>query len=143
MDIPVTPAFGESGMQHRLDRLSPAQRRVIAWAVMEYRTHREENDAKITQFILPLAEAGFDFPQIRNLMEKLPAQYPLDHRHVYFDFRLSRWMRVLEPPTLRECLEDYLEHAPTRAEALAFIEHECREFFQLHGRADWSMAPAR
>jgi len=141
--MPVTAnqlAF-ETSKQDRMDRLSPAQKRVLAWAAMEFRSRRGEFEAAIDAFLLPLAEMGMDFPQIRILIEKMPAHYPLDHRLVYFDFRLSRWMRVLEPPTLRECLEDYLENALSHAEAMAFIDRECHEFFRQHGSPDWVMAP--
>jgi hypothetical protein len=138
------PLFQEHSASERMDRLSPAQKRVLAWACTEFQALRPgRGPAEVTQFFLPLAEMGLDFPQIRALAGKLPAHYPLDHRHVYFDFRLARWMRVLEPPTLRECLEDYFENAPSRAEAMAFIEKECREFFKAHqGKPDWTMVSA-
>ncbi len=134
--------FQEMSNQDRLDRLTPSQKRSLAWAIMDYKTqHPDKTDVEMTQFYLPLVELGLDFQQIRALSEKIPPHYPIDHRHIYFDFRLARWMRVLEPPTLRECLEDYLESAPAPKEAMDFIRGECRDFFSTHAQSDWTMAP--
>ncbi|MEO7427400.1 MAG: hypothetical protein ABI036_19595 [Fibrobacteria bacterium] len=85
-------------------------------------------------FLLPMVEAGFSAPQILTLMEKVPFGFPKDHRLIYFDFRLARWIRHIEPPTFREIMEEYLEHAPTREEGLAYLEKEWAEFLRRQAR---------
>jgi hypothetical protein len=85
-------------------------------------------------FLLPMVEAGFSAPQILTLLEKVPSGFPKDHRLIYFDFRLARWIRHIEPPTFREIMEEYLEHAPTREAGLVYLEKEWAEFLGRQAR---------
>lgn len=85
---------------------------------------------------------GLNVGQMLEIARSLPLDWSMDHREVYFDFRLRRWMRLLEVPTLDECMEDYLRHAPSEEEAMAWMEGKIRDFFQRHGR-DWSPVKAQ
>jgi hypothetical protein len=81
-------------------------------------------------FLLPLAEAGCPAALLIRLAGKVPPGWPRDHRETYFDFRLDRWMRILEPPTLADCLDDYLRNAPSPGEGMAYLEREWKEFLK-------------
>jgi|GEM_PF-6466527 len=83
-------------------------------------------------FLLPLVEMGLTGRQIHSLIDKMPAKWPFDHREVYFDFRLQTWMRILEIPTLEECLQDYVQSAESTAEGLEYLSRKIRAFFARH-----------
>jgi hypothetical protein len=51
---------------------------------------------------------------------------------MYFDFRFDRWMRHLEPPTLAECLDEYMLTAPSREEGMEYVRKVWEEFLQRH-----------
>ncbi|MDB5050433.1 MAG: hypothetical protein JWO30_3504 [Fibrobacteres bacterium] len=88
---------------------------------------------RLPEFLLPLAEFGLSSQQILAMAAKLPDDFDLDHREIYFDFRLDRWIRHIEPPTLSDCLEEYLESAQTPAEGIAYLREQWQAFLKRHG----------
>jgi hypothetical protein len=62
------------------------------------------------------------------MMARLPLDASLDHAEIYFDFRLGSWMKILEPPTLPELLDEIVETAPSVADGCAAIEAEYQAF---------------
>lgn len=84
-------------------------------------------------FLLPFAAFGMDPAQMLGLLEKLPEGWTPSHREIYFDFRLGRWQRHIEPPTLEECLEEHLASAASEAEGLAWLKDKWAEFLRRHG----------
>ncbi len=86
----------------------------------------------LPMFLLPLAEGGLSAPQILSLVEKIPADFPKDHRQIYFDFRLDRWIRHIEPPTFREMMEEYLRHSESPEAGMAYLQKEWAAFLRSH-----------
>ncbi len=110
----------------RLRRLSSPQAEALETALQSLGKAWEGPLA--AAFLLPFAEAGFPAALMGRLAEKLPPGWPLDHRELYFDFRLDRWMRHLEPPTLAECLDEYVRTAASPEEGLEFAKREWEAF---------------
>ena len=115
----------------RLRRLSPPQPEALEGALRALGNGWDGPEA--AAFLLPLAEAGIPAPVLIGLAEKLPAAWPRDHRQTYFDFRLARWMRHLEPPTLAECLDEYARTAETPEQGLAYARREWEAFLKRQG----------
>lgn len=116
----------ESDPAARLRRLSPAQAVALEGALASLGKAWEGPIA--AAFLLPLAEADFPASLMRRWAEKIPAGWPLDHRQMYFDLRLDRWIRHLEPPTLAECLDEYVRTAASPEEGLAYAKREWEAF---------------
>ncbi len=116
---------------HRVDRLPSAQRRALAWTLLDIRERRPDAppEEDLQRFVLPLAEMGLTLNQMLDLTRKVPSSWPFDHREIYFDFRLQRWMHILDAPTIDECLEDYVNHSPSQADALDYLERHVEKFF--------------
>jgi hypothetical protein len=112
----------DSDPSERLRRLTAAQAEALESALRSLGKDWEGPAA--AAFLLPLAEAGCPAPLMRRLAAKFPPDWPRDHREAYFDFRLDRWMRILEPPTLAECMEEYVRSAESPEEGLAFVRRE-------------------
>lgn len=89
-------------------------------------------DGEMRAFLLPYAEFGLMANQMIKLMKALPRGWSMDHREIYFDFRLERWQRHIEPPTLEQCLEDYLEHSPSREQGMEYIKEVWDRFRKRH-----------
>ncbi len=79
-------------------------------------------------FILPLIEFGLIEEQIVRLLKLLPKDFSLDHREIYFDFKLNRWIKHIEPPTISESLDEYLHNAESTEKGFAFLKKAWREF---------------
>jgi hypothetical protein len=130
------PGFrlSDHDVENRLAKLSPSQVEALeqALAGLSVSGGGEERQA-LPHFLLPMAEAGFTAAQIRGLAEKVPEGFPFDHREIYFDMRLGRWMRHLEPPTVSEILDEYLESAESPAEGYAFLKAQWQGFLKRHG----------
>jgi hypothetical protein len=107
-------------LERALDGLSKGRGRI-----------KEEED-RLPVFLLPLAEFGLSWGQMVDLAAKVPEDFPLDHRAIYFDFRLNRWIRHIEPPTISESLEEYLESAGTPAEGIAYLREQWQAFLKRH-----------
>jgi len=116
----------DSDPTSRLRRLSPSQAEALETVLRSLGKAWEGPAA--ASFLLPFAEAGFPAALMGRLAEKLPPGWPLDHRELYFDFRLDRWMRHLEPPTLAECLDEYVRTAESPGEGLEFAKREWEAF---------------
>ena len=126
--------LSEHEIESRLAKLTPAQAEALenALAATETPLGRQGGE-DLPLFLLPMAEAGFTGAQMRTLMEKVPAGYPLDHREIYYDFRLGIWIRHIEPPTVSGILEEYLASAETPEQGLAYLKGEWRRFMERHG----------
>lgn len=92
-----------------------------------------EEDRRLLDFLLPMAELGLTPVQMLGLLNKVPADWPLSHREIYYDFRLARWQKHIEPPTLAECLDEYLENAPSKVEGMTYIRAVWEEFLKRQG----------
>ncbi|MDQ3000616.1 MAG: hypothetical protein M3Y08_05070 [Fibrobacterota bacterium] len=84
-------------------------------------------------FLLPLAELGLTWDQMVGLVEKVPAGYVLDHREIYFDFRLGRWMKHIEPPTVAQILEEYIDTAESKNQGLTYLKQQWQGFLRRQG----------
>ncbi|MBW8889493.1 MAG: hypothetical protein JF616_17185 [Fibrobacteres bacterium] len=116
----------DSDPKSRLQRLSPPQAEALESVLRSL--GKAWDGPSGAAFLLPLAEAGFPAALMGRLAEKLPPGWPLDHRELYFDFRLDRWIRHLEPPTLAECLDEYVRTAPNPGEGLEYAKKEWEAF---------------
>jgi hypothetical protein len=127
--------FDVYDIHERLDKLPQASRRGMAWVSLDVRNRLAQppTEEEMKKFLLPMAEMGMTMQQMSALAQKVPDGWPFDHREIYFDFRLQRWMRILDAPTIDECLEDYVQHAPTQSEALSYLENRVEKFFSRYG----------
>jgi hypothetical protein len=123
--------LSEHEIETRLARLTPAQAEALESALSAAGKNKDGEDLPL--FLLPLAEAGLSGTQIRFLMQKMPAGFPLDHREIYYDFRLATWIRHIEPPTVTGILEEYLATAETREQGMAYLKGVWRGFLERHG----------
>jgi hypothetical protein len=135
--------LSEHDIESRLAQLSPAQAEALESALSAAGGSALDRvgGEDLPYFLLPLAEAGLSGIQIRTLMEKVPSGFPLDHREIYFDFRLGMWIRHLEPPTVSGILEEYLATAETPEQGLAYLKGEWRGFLRRHGFASEGDVP--
>lgn len=93
------------------------------------------DEAVLRDFLLPFAAFGLDPAQMMTLLEKVPADCPLDHREIYYDFRLERWQKHIEPPTVAGILDEYADNAPTPEEGMAYLRKQWSEFLRRRGAA--------
>lgn len=127
--------------QARKVRLEPAQGMALAKAMelaakMAQRTGRRNLDEDaLRDFLLPFTEFGLEAPHMLALLEKVPPDWPLDHREMYYDFRLARWQKHIEPPTIAELLEEYVENAPSVAEGVGYLRGVWEAFLKQRGAA--------
>jgi hypothetical protein len=116
----------DSDPTSRLRRLAPPQAEALESVLRSL--GKEWDGPEAAAFLLPFAEAGFPAAVMGRLAEKLPPGWPRDHRESYFDFRLDRWMRLLEPPTLAQCLDEYVRTAASPSEGLEYVKREWEAF---------------
>ena len=119
----------------RLARLSPSQAAALEQALSHLVPRPSKSMAKhndLPAFLLPLAEFGLSSETIIRLAAKIPADYPIDHREIYFDFRLDRWIKHIEPPTVSEVLEEYLESSESPTQGMDYLEGQWRAFLRRH-----------
>ena len=116
-------------VEARLLKLGPDQAKAMSETVAAL---RQDWDGDLRAFLLPYVEFGLVANQMVKLMEALPQGSVLDHREMYFDFRLERWQRHIEPPTLDQCLEDYLEHSPSREQGMEYLREVWERFRKRH-----------
>lgn len=118
--------MNDSDPAARLMRLSPSQAEALETVLGSLGKAWDGPEA--AGFLLPFAEAGLSAEVMGRLAGKLPPGWPRDHRQAYFDFRLDRWMRILEPPTLAECLDEYVRTAASPEEGLGYAKREWEAF---------------
>jgi hypothetical protein len=138
-------SFEALSLQSRQASLPPERVRALAEAVeLSGKMSRNNADAGkasgeeagddvIREFLLPLAAAGLDARQMLELLSRVPAGWSLSHREMYYDFRLARWQKHIEPPTLAGLLEEYLASASSEEEGLAYLLMEWERFLKRHG----------
>jgi hypothetical protein len=126
--------LSEHDIESRLAKLTPSQAEALESALSAVGGRSSGRGGEdLPLFLLPLAEAGLTGAQMRALVQKVPAGFPLDHREIYFDFRLGIWIRHIEPPTVSGILEEYLATAETPDQGLAYLKAEWRKFLERHG----------
>jgi hypothetical protein len=113
------------GPEARIAGLEPARRKALE-AALDVAGARQG----LRDFLLPLAAAGLDADQMLDLLARVPAGWPLSHREMYYDFRLARWQKHIEPPTLQGLLEEYMESASSKEEGLAYLRKEWARFLR-------------
>lgn len=122
----------------RLARLHPSQLEALEKALslltasVKVRNRPESDQDALPIFLLPLVEFGLTSDQMIRLAELVPADFPFDHRDIYFDFRLDLWIRHIEPPTISECLEEYLGNAESPQAGLAYLREQWQAFLHRH-----------
>src|SRR4051812_8522663 len=89
--------------QARIGRLSAEQSEALerAMALFEEGRLPQEGDPGFSQrlaLLLPLAEFGLASDLLIKLMLAVPKGWSWDHREIYYDFRLGKWMKHIEPP---------------------------------------------
>ncbi len=102
--LPNADRLALEGLAERMARLRALARGHSKDDITENRSWRH--------FLLPLAEFGYSPRQLAGLAEALPTAWNPDHAEVWWDFRLCRWQRHLEPPTLEQVFEDCFVDAP-------------------------------
>lgn len=127
------------GPEARKRMLDPRQGMALAKAMelaerasSRLRRTGSDRDA-LGDFLLPFAAFGLDAAQMLGLLEKVPEGWPLDHREMYYDFRLGRWQKHIEPPSVSEILDEYADNAPTPEEGLAYLRRQWSEFLKRRG----------
>lgn len=116
----------------QLEGLEKALAHLSASGQITRRTGSDQDGLPI--FLLPLAEFGLSSEHMIHLAEAVPADFPLDHRNIYFDFRLNRWMRHIEPPTILESLDEYFENAESPEQGLDYLTGQWQAFLRRHGK---------
>lgn len=132
--------MGDQEPEARRARLDPKAGMALAKALETAarkasggRTPDESFEDILRAFLFPFAEFGLDSAQMLGLLDKVPGGWALDHREIYYDFRLARWQKHIEPPALAECLDEYLENSPSREEGSAYVREEWTRFLARHG----------
>lgn len=130
--------FQDHNVDARLSRLTAPQAEALEKALSDLtdaaiRPKQGGMKDELPLFLLPMAELGLSGAQMRSLTERIPAGFPLDHREIYFDFRLGVWIRHIEPATVSGILEEYLATAETPAQGLAYLNAQWQDFLRRHG----------
>ncbi|MDB5103067.1 MAG: hypothetical protein JWP91_756 [Fibrobacteres bacterium] len=121
-------------LEARLARLERAQALALEEALERLSGAPGKGEREgLPLFLLPLAESGLTATQMVRLAGKVPDGFPLDHREIYFDFRLARWMRHIEPPTISQCLDEYMENAESPAAGMAYLKAQWLGFLRRYG----------
>lgn len=108
---------------------------VLGRAEAEGRPGPRVDEAALRDFLLPFAAFGLDPARMIALLGKVPEGWPLDHREMYYDFRLERWQKHLEPPSISGLLDEYADNAPTPEEGMAYLRRQWSEFLKRRGAA--------
>jgi hypothetical protein len=121
-------------LSQRLQQLSVSERERLTnltekWLPL-FSNQSDTTGSILIEFLLPLIRFGLADGQIDYLLHKLPTNYPPNHREIYFDFRLDRWLRHVEPPSLRECIQDFLQNAPSQAEGIEYVQNTLKDVSQ-------------
>lgn len=133
----------------RLARLPQGQLRALEDAlsrlsISKFIQERSANDLEqLPVFLLPLAEFGMTCDQMIRLVQKIPVDFSLAHREIYFDYRLNQWIKHIEPLTLLECMEEYYESAESPDQAMQYLKDQWVVFLKRNlplasQRARWA-----
>ena len=134
-------------LEARLGRLPPDQVAALEAALARFISSHSKSDSStkvsgdlpdsgdLPIFLLPLAEFGLSAEQMVKMVELIPPDFQLDHRKIYFDFRLNVWIKHIEPLTVSECLEEYLENAESDSHGMAYLTQEWQAFLGRHPSA--------
>jgi len=120
----------------RLARLPLSQMRQLEEALTElsqanFVLERSEKDREaLPLFLLPLAEFGLTCDQMLKLIEKIPSDFILSHREIYFDYRMNRWIKHIEPLSILECMQEYFVNAESPDEALDYLKTQWQVFLK-------------
>ena len=77
---------------------------------------------EFANFILPFIKVGLSAEQIGDLLKKIPKDWSFDHREMYYDFRLARWIRHIEPKDLNATVQEYLVSAGSLEEGVLYVQ---------------------
>lgn len=120
-----------STLSQKLQQLSAPERERLTNITQKwlppFSNQSDTTGSILIEFLLPLIRFGLTDGQIEYLLHKLPKNCPPNHREIYFDFRLDRWQKHVEPPSLKECIQDYLQNAPSQAEGIEYVKNALRD----------------
>ena len=135
MEQPELPSFSlsDGDAETRLKQLDAARAGALERTLAGLGPAGEASE--MAYFCLPLAEWGLPAEIMLRMVRKVPPGYPLDHREMFFDFRLDRWIKHLEPPTLTQVLDEYVRTAGTPAQGLAYAREQWQAFLRRHDAA--------
>lgn len=123
--------LSDHDVEARLRGLPPRRAQALEKALEGLRKAGEGAD--MAHFLLPLAESGMDEGMMIRLASKVPSGWPLDHREMFWDFRLDRWIKHIEPPTLAQLLDELVGNAETPEEGIAYVRKEWAAFLARRG----------
>lgn len=126
--------LSDHDVEARLKRLAPGQAQALEQALESLGKAGE--GAVMAHFLLPLAEVGLDGAFMARVAAKVPRGWAFDHREMFYDFRLDRWIRHFEPPTLPELLDEIVRHAETPEQGMAYAKREWEAFLRRRGGPD-------
>ncbi len=100
--------------------------KTLPWlqSLFQLPNHKIADDEVGRDFLFPMIKLGLAFEQIQDLCLKIPSAWPLDHREIYYDFRLERWMKHIEPLTLPECIREYIRNSINPEQAENYLRSE-------------------
>ncbi|MBF0432786.1 MAG: hypothetical protein HQK83_15990 [Fibrobacteria bacterium] len=81
-------------------------------------------------FVIPFLKAGLNAKQIVTLLYKIPEDWPWSHQDIYYDFRLERWIKHIEPLNLEDCIKEYLDNALSIEEGADYIKEMLNRLFK-------------
>jgi len=76
----------------------------------------------LANFILPFIKVGLTFAQVTDLLNKVPEDWGFDHKNMYYDFRLTRWIKHIDPKDLTDTVKDYLVNAHSLEEGVLYVQ---------------------
>ena len=125
--------LSDHDVEARLKRLAPGQAQALEKALEELGKAGEVPE--MAHFLLPLAEAGLPGAFMARVAAMVPKGWALDHREMFYDFRLDRWIRHIEPPSLPELLDEIMRNSETRQQGMAYAKREWEAFLRRQGGA--------
>jgi len=117
---------------HSQQNLSEAENSTLEQVFSELNLTDAYQIKKKTSFILPFIRLGLNAEQITGVVNQIPAGWSWDHREMYFDFRLARWIRHIEPKDLHETLKEYLDNAQNLEEGVLYIQKALAQLTQSY-----------
>ncbi len=108
------------------------QQKILLTELTEFFLERDlahKKDPKIIeQFLTPFLLINIPRDAVKEICLKIPRDFFWDHREMYFDFRLARWIKHVEPSSLKECMEEYWENSESPLDALKYFRGLIRDF---------------